>query len=209
MDLNYQPENTYLESEWLGYYKWTNESSEPWETLYKTVEFFQEEKIEPQVALDLGCGVGTDTAFLVENGWKVIAVDAESIAQDFLFAKVPEAKRNDITFVTSTYENFIFPQEIQIINASFALPFCRPEYFEDVMLQITSSISVGGRFCGHFFGPNDTWATDTSMVFLDNEQIIEYFRDFNIEYFKEEEKDDVSGSGFKHWHIYHIIAKKI
>lgn len=145
-----------LESKWLGYYQWTSKSSQPWETLAKTIELFQDEQVEPQLAVDLGCGVGKDTAFLVEKGWKVIAIDAESVAQDFLFAKVPESKKDDVTFVTSTYQDFVFPHEVQIINASYALPFCSPDNFDDVMERITSAISIGGRFCGHFFGPKDT-----------------------------------------------------
>ncbi|EFB42334.1 MULTISPECIES: class I SAM-dependent methyltransferase [Parachlamydia] len=198
-----------LESKWLGYYQWTSKSSQPWETLAKTIELFQDEQVEPQLAVDLGCGVGKDTAFLVEKGWKVIAIDAESVAQDFLFAKVPESKKDDVTFVTSTYQDFVFPHEVQIINASYALPFCSPDNFDDVMERITSAISIGGRFCGHFFGPKDTWAEDSSMVFLDKEQVGKYFKDFKIEYFKEEEKDGISGSGPKHWHVHHIIAKKV
>jgi SAM-dependent methyltransferase len=201
--------NTDVESKWLGYYQWTSKSSQPWETLSQTVELFQEEGIEPQLAVDLGCGVGKDTSFLIEKGWKVIAVDAESVAQDFLLAKVPESKRDNVSFVVSTYENFIFPNEVQIVNASYALPFCSPENFDDVMQRITSAITAGGRFCGHFFGPNDTWATDSSMVFLDKEQVEKYFKDFKIEYFKEEEKDGISGSGPKHWHVHHIIATKV
>lgn len=197
------------ESEWFGYYQWTSKSSEPWETLSKTVELFQDEQVEPRLAVDLGCGVGKDTVFLVKNGWKVIAVDAESVARDFLFAKVPESKKEDVTFVVSTYQNFLFPHNAQLINASYALPFCHPDHIDNVMERITSAISIGGRFCGHFFGPKDSWATDKSMVFFEKEQVGNYFKDFKIEYFKEEEKDDISGTGSKHWHLHHIIAKKV
>lgn len=209
MASNCQATSVDVESKWLGYYQWTSKSSQPWETLSKTVEFFQAEGVEPQQAVDLGCGVGKDTAFLIENGWKVVAVDGESLAQEYLFAKIPESKKDDVTFVVSTYEDFIFSQEVQIVNASYALPFCSPAHFEDVMQRITSAIAVGGRFCGHFFDPKDTWATDESMVFLDEEQINKHFKDFKIEFFNEVEKDGVSGSGPKHWHVFDIIAKKV
>ena len=47
------------------------------------------------------------------------------------------------------------------------------------------------------------------MAFLDKKQVENYFNDFEIEYFKEEESDGISGSGSKHWHVHHIIAKKV
>lgn len=208
MSLDTNNNATVIESKWLGYYEWTSKSSKPWETLKFTVELFQEEGVKPETAIDLGCGVGKDTAFLIKNGWKVIAIDAEQIAEKYLFKKIPEDKKGDVTFIVSTYEDFIFPHDVQIINASFALPFCNPEHFDNVMQRIISAIAPGGRFCGHFFGPNDSWSKNKSMVFFDKETVEKYFKDMEIEYFKEEEKNDISGSGFKHWHIHHVIAKK-
>lgn len=40
-------------------------------------------------AIDLGCGDGTDTLFLLENGWQVLAIDAEPVALERLLAQVP------------------------------------------------------------------------------------------------------------------------
>ena len=32
----------------------------------------------PQYAIDLGCGAGRDTIYLIKNGWKVLAIDKEN-----------------------------------------------------------------------------------------------------------------------------------
>lgn len=209
MSSNLQAINSNSESKWLGYYQMTSKSTKPRETLAKTVDLFQNEQVKPLQAVDLGCGVGKDTSHLVQNGWKVVAVDAESIAQDFLLEKIPESKREEVTFVTSTYENFLFPHDVQVINASYALPFCSPDNFDDVMTRIKSAISLGGRFCGQFFGPKDTWGTNKAMSFHTKEQIEECFKGFKIEFFEEEEEDGMSGSGPKHWHVFHIVAQKV
>jgi len=198
------------ESKWLGYYQWTSQrSSDPWATAVKAVDLFQSEGVAPELAVDLGSGIGKDTAFFINNGWRVIAVDAEEVSREFLFDKIPASKRDDVTFVASTYENFVFPHNVQLINASYALPFCSPANFDDLMKRITSAISVGGRFCGHFFGPKDTWSKDESMVFTDEKQIKSYFKDFKIEHFNEEERDGISGSGVKHWHLFEVVAQKV
>ena len=33
--------------------------------------------IKPENAIDLGCGAGKDTIYLIKNGWNVLAIDKE------------------------------------------------------------------------------------------------------------------------------------
>lgn len=57
----------------------------------------------------------------------------------------------------------------------------------------------------------DSWVNiKEQMVFLSKEQVLELFKDsFEIIEFNEVEKDGKTGLGkMKHWHIYHVIAKK-
>ena len=37
--------------------------------------------IKPKNAIDLGCGAGRDTIFLIKNGWNVLAIDKEDTKQ--------------------------------------------------------------------------------------------------------------------------------
>lgn len=200
---------THKEEGWSDYYKAKSLAGKPRDTLIGTVELFRKESKTPAMAVDLGCGSGNDTAFLVENGWKVIALDAEQTAKTYLFDKVPENKHDQVTYVVSKFEDFLFPHNVDLINASYSLPFCSPDKIDDVMQRITSAISSGGRFCGQFFGLKDSWTKDSTMVFHSRERVENYFKDFVIESIQEEEKDGPSGSGPKHWHLYHIIAKKV
>ena len=32
----------------------------------------------PKYAIDLGCGAGRDTIYLIKNGWKVLSIDKEN-----------------------------------------------------------------------------------------------------------------------------------
>ncbi len=48
------------------------------------------------------------------------------------------------------------------------------------------------------------------MTFLNREMICHLFSQFKIEYFQEEEKDEMDALGYyKHWHKFFIVAKKI
>ena len=78
------------------------------------------------------------------------------------------------------------------------------------MQRIIQAISIGGRFAGHFFGPQDSWSKDDSMTFLTKNQVLQFFADsFVIEHFEENEWDGISSLGAKHWHVFDIVAKKV
>lgn len=38
---------------------------------------FIEIKIKPSNAIELGCGAGRDTIYLLKNGWRVLSIDRE------------------------------------------------------------------------------------------------------------------------------------
>lgn len=63
---------------------------------------------------------------------------------------------------------------------------------------------------GNFFGINDEWKNiKEDMVFLNKNQVMELFKNFEIICFKEIEKDGMTGCGnMKHWHLFDIIARK-
>ncbi len=198
------------ESPWLGYYENTSKGNTPWDTLSSAVEKFNNEGVLEGTAIDLGSGVGKDTAHLVLNNWQVTAVDAEQISEQYLRRKIPSDKQEQVTFIASKYEDYVFSEKVKLINASYALPFCSPSAFSDVMQRISDAILPGGRFAGHFFGPNDSWSGDSSLTFLNKSEVLHYFSGpFVVELCEEKEWDGMSGSGLKHWHVFNVIAKKV
>lgn len=194
----------------VNYYEWSSNRNKPWSTLSQAIQAFNNEGELERTALDLGCGGGRDTAYMVENKWKVKAVDKEKTAEEFLMKKIPPEKTYLVNFVVSKFEDYLFAEKVKLINASYALPFCSPNHFGEVMQRITQAISVGGRFAGHFFGPEDSWSTDNSKTFLTKKEVLHFFSSsFVVEHFEEKEWDGISGLGVKHWHVFDIIAKKV
>lgn len=72
------------------------------------------------------------------------------------------------------------------------------------------ALQVDGYFVGNFFGVKDSWVNiKEKMVFLEKEEVLKLFEQFEIIQFEEVEKDGRTGLGkMKHWHIYEVIAKK-
>jgi hypothetical protein len=99
--------------------------------------------------------------------------------------------------------------ECDLVNASFALPFSRPEAFPTLWSRIVSSLRPGGRFCGQLFGDHDDWA-GSGVVFHTREELGELLAPFEVERLDVEDEDGSTAVGTtKHWHIYHVVARRL
>lgn len=160
------------------------------------------------LALDLGCGDGRDTIEMLRRGWRVIAVDAEPEALRQLQARTLPAG-GDVTPVNARLEEVPVPLGVQLINSSFAMPLCEPEAFRDLWSRIREGLPSGGRFSGQWYGPRDSWVGRPGLTFLGREEALALLEGLELEMFEEEESDGVTPRGKpKHWHIFHIVARK-
>ena len=157
-------------------------------------------------ALDLGCGAGRDTRYLLEHGFMVTAVDNDPHAIKLM----EEISQDRLRIVQSSFETFDF-ETYDLVNAHFALPFLPIEHFHLVFSRIKRSLRAGGLFVGQFFGVNDEWNTPGNrMTFLTREQAEAELKDMRTEVFREEDVDSHVADGTpKHWHVFHIIAQKV
>jgi hypothetical protein len=99
--------------------------------------------------------------------------------------------------------------DCDLVNASFAIPFCRPSDFPGLWSRIVAAVRPGGRFAGQFFGDRDTWASLPGRTHHSREEVLALLEDFEIEVLREEEKDDPPElRNPKHWQIFHVVARK-
>ena len=173
-----------------------------------TVKKFIKLNVKPENAVELGCGAGRDTVYLIKNGWNVLAIDRENV-ESRIVEKLSKKELKKLKFSRQKFEN-IELEKNNLVVANFSLPFCNKVNFEDLWNKINNSLLENGYFVGNFFGVNDEWKkTKKEMTFLTKEQVIALFKDFEIIEFKEVEKDDFTGMGkIKHWHIFNVIARK-
>lgn len=193
--------------DWPGYYA-AVAGKPPRETLVLALDRFDAEGRGAGKAVDLGCGEGRDTMELLRRGWSVVAIDGEASAFEHLNKRVSAADAGQLTTVVSAMEDASWG-EVDFVNSSFTLPFCDPARFDALWVRIVASIRKGGRFAGQFFGDRDTWARCADRSHHTRAQVERMLGGFEHEQFKEEEKDDVDAFGkMKHWHVFHIVAKK-
>jgi SAM-dependent methyltransferase len=183
----------------------------PRDILLQALESFEQEQPTdgPGLAIDLGSGAGVDTLEMLRRGWRVLAVDQQPAGFKLLESRVPAADSARMELSLTPFEELEFPASVDLINASYSLPFCPPEHFEVFWQRLVDSIRPGGRFAGHFFGDRDEWVGDPTINFHTVDEVHEALATFEIEYWLEEDEDSTVASGDpKHWHLYHIVARK-
>jgi membrane dipeptidase len=186
---------------WRRYFD--HAGDEPRATLLEAMRRFD----APGLAVDLGCGTGRDTFELLRGGWSVVAIDREEEAIDRLRAGLGSEDGRLVTEV-SRIEEARWPA-CDLVNASFVLPFCTPYRFGEVWGRIVGSLRPGGRFSGQLFGDRDSWA-GAGIVVQTRAEIGELLAPFEVERLDEvdEEGSTVLGTP-KHWHLYHVVARKL
>jgi len=161
----------------------------------------------PGLAVDLGCGAGRDTAELLRRGWRVVAIDREQEALDRLHSLAgPDSPQLETRL--ARFDEASWPA-CDLVNASFALPFCPPASFPEVWRRIVESLQPGGRFCGQLFGERDDWA-GSGVVVHTRAELDELLGPFDVERLDVLDEDGTTVVGTrKHWQLYHVVARRM
>ncbi|WP_301360176.1 class I SAM-dependent methyltransferase [Stutzerimonas nitrititolerans] len=162
----------------------------------------------PGLALDLGCGAGRDSLALLRAGWVVIALDRDPHALDILHEQAAAYAPDKLSMVCRAFEDSAPLPAADLINASFALPFCQPGAFPDMWERIVRSMRRGGLFTGHFFGPRDDWASKRLSIHT-QDQLLRQFECWTLLEFNEHEYDGKTSVGHaKHWHFFEVGVRR-
>jgi len=161
-----------------------------------------------KIAIDVGCGTGSDTSYISKLGYKVqgfdINPDSTAICNE-RFANDPL-----VTITEASFEGFMYPK-CGVVIANSSLFFADPAQFKMTWKRIIDSLQLGGVFAGDFMGLNDSWAfgfrsPTTPMNKLEVEAL---FNNFEIVRFHERDEIGKTAIGkTKHWHTFSVVAIK-
>jgi SAM-dependent methyltransferase len=182
----------------------------PRDTLLKALAKFDMGAPTDQFAIDLGCGSGTDTREMLRRGWTVLAIDREAEGIQRLCMSIPDDQAYRLVTRVVAFEKISDLPECDFVNASFSLPFCAPACFDGLWHCIVRALRPRGRFAGTLFGTRDSWvSSERMMTFKTRADVDAMLAPFVIEDFIEDERDGNTATGEpKHWHIFHIVARK-
>jgi tellurite methyltransferase len=194
---------------WVRYYQ-AVQGREPRPLFLTALAAFQADGFDAAgaLAIDLGCGDGTETLALLAKGWRVLAVDQEPAAFERVLAKLPEQARPQLEMQVASFQDMALPAA-DFIYAGLSLPFCPPEQFPNVWARVVLALRPGGRFAGHLFGERDSWGGDPTMTFHTAAGLQQRLTGFTIEALTEVENDRPTALGDpKHWHIFEVLARR-
>ncbi len=167
-----------------------------------------------KIAIDCGCGAGSDIAFLRSHGFLVHAFDIEEEA--ILRCGKRFEDDNGVHLSQATFNTYNYPNA-SLIVADASLFFCPEQEFSEVWNKITDALLPKGIFSGSFLGPEDTMAGPgynkesywpDILVFFE-EEVKNLFDNYNIESFTEHKTSGKTPDGQPHqWHIFSVVAKK-
>ena len=155
-------------------------------------------------SIDLGCGSGNETVYMLNHGIKVLAVDRQ-LNEQYILDRVDDSIKENATFLEHEFENIELPKT-DAITAFFSISFCNPKYFDDLWDTIYNSLNKDGYFVGQLFGDRDDWKDNPSINTFTIEQVKKYLQKYKI--IKLDEIEYIRKSDNKKWHYYNIIAQK-
>lgn len=155
-------------------------------------------------AIDLGCGAGNDTAFLLEKGYKVIAIDQEEQVREII--KNRNLNKDNLELIIEDFSKIEIPMT-DLLFANFSLFFVKND-FNDFIERLLKSINEKGFFVGNFLGKDDDRKVN-GVTTVEKNELMNFFNDFKIFYFSEEKYyfDITSGDNIL-CHVYTVIAQK-
>ena len=115
----------------------------------KNVKKFIEIESKTGNAIDLGCGAGNDTVYLIKNKWNVLAIDRENV-ENRIRKRLNEEELKRFRFQRQDFENIVL-EETSLLVANFSLPFCNKNKFYELWNKINKSVLPNRIFCRKLF----------------------------------------------------------
>lgn len=159
-------------------------------------------------ALDGGAGALNATKYLLSAGFaRVTAFDSSPASQKV----AAELSPDEVSFVLSRFEDFSYPTDaFDLVNAEFSLPFVGGDGIARVMAGLLGSVRPGGIFTGQLFGVKDSWnVAGSAMNFHTRPEVERLLHGWTLIELEEEDHPGKTKLGeAKHWHIFHILARR-
>ena len=113
---------------------------------HENVKEFISLNIKSGKAIDLGCGAGRDSIFLIKNNWNVTSIDLKN-TQSFITEKLSTKELKRFKFIQTSFENLNLEKN-NLVVANYSLPFCKNDFFPILWNKINSSVQKNRLFCG-------------------------------------------------------------
>ncbi len=159
--------------------------------------------------LDIGCGEGRNAVFLAKKGFDVTGIDIskKGIEKMNLLAKKMNIK---VKGIVEDIQKFKFDKKYDVILSIATFPFLKKKEIKKVISKIKENTKENGLNAILSFTTKDYFFGNKQMYFFKENELKEYYRDWNILIYKEfMTKPEKHGDGVYHRHgVSVILAQK-
>jgi precorrin-6B methylase 2 len=194
------------EPDWAAYYRHTlGRDARP--LFARGIDALVAADVQPEQAVEVGFGDGTETLMLLGAGFRVLAIDSADAAADLLRPRVPARDADRLEIRIAPAEAVDLPP-FDLLYSGYVLSFLAPEAFRRFWVGVRAHLRPGGFIVANIFGVHDTWATERDMTFVDLDGLHRLLDGLEVLEIREEDQDGDSFSGPKHWHLFDVIARR-
>lgn len=148
---------------------------------------------------------GNDTVLPLKKGYSLIAVDSGQIYYDLI---IPEKEKHKEKIKIVSEINFDNISNLDLVMASFVLPFYSSKNFTDLWRDIDNNLNIGGYFIGNFFDPAfNTFENHEKMTFHTKQQVVDLFHNYEILKIEEVKTKSLKRNCVEYY--YEVFAKKV
>lgn len=155
-----------------------------------------------KVAIDLGCGGGHTTEFLLKRGWKVIAVDCSRSALEVLRSRQQDAIASGaLTLVEKDINTYTPNEPADLVVATDVFPYLDPAQFKETWKKVHDTfIKPEGYLLGNLFYVNDekdivnVMREQGAWFLYDSRMVAPLVSATGYELVQSKDRDDGSGS---------------
>lgn len=160
------------------------------------------------VALELGCGDGTESLSLLAAGWEVHAFDVTAEGIALLRRRVPNGLTARLHTAVTPLEDAALPPA-DLIYAGLSLPFVTPQAVPHAWTAARAALRPGGVFACHLFGDRDGWSSEPGMTFHGLASVEGLLVGLDVlEVVEDEDDHPAAFEASKHWHVFEVLARE-
>jgi SAM-dependent methyltransferase len=161
-----------------------------------------------RLAIDIGAGAGNETAALLWDGWRVLAVDQDPACAERIRSLGIEITPGALEVWTTDFADVTALPRADLIYAGYSLPFAG-QAFDGLWSAMRNSLLPGGWLACQLYGERDGLRElGGDHHFVTRHEALRLLDGLEILEFEEQENDGDSVRGPKHWHVFHVIARR-